>query len=81
LPRRSIWVADLLTLEEIFEELYTHNLIKRQDYVRYVALRTALGKLAEQVLLGLVDQVDFEGDAADTAEADWPQGPDEAVED
>jgi hypothetical protein len=74
-------VADLLTLEEIFEELYTHNLIKRQDYVRYVALRTALGKLAEQVLLGLVDQVDFEGGPADTAAVDWPPEPDAGEED
>ena len=23
LPKRTLWIADLLTLEEIFEELYT----------------------------------------------------------
>ena len=70
--RRTIWAADLLTLEELFEELYTWNLIDRQTYTRYVALREALYKLAEWALLKLADREISEGEPPDF---EWPQEP------
>ena len=71
-PRHSIWVSDLLTIEELFEELYTKHLISRKTYTRYLALRTALRKLAEKVLRKLADRVVFEGEPP----KDWPGVPD-----
>jgi hypothetical protein len=71
-PRRTIWVADLLTLEELFEELYTWGDIDRKTYTRYLALREALYKLAEWVLLKLADRLIFEGEPPDF---EWPQVP------
>jgi hypothetical protein len=77
LPKRTLWIADLLTLEEIFEELYTRKLIERKHYVRYVALRTALWKLAEIVLLAVADKLIFEGDPPETAGMNWPEEADQ----
>jgi hypothetical protein len=76
-PRRTIWVADLLTLEELFEELRTWKLIDRKTYIRYLALREALYKLAEWVLLKLADREIFEGEPPDF---EWPKEPPDMAE-
>jgi hypothetical protein len=73
-PRQTIWVADLLTLEELFEEFFALRLIDRKTYMRYVALRTALFNLAEWMLLQLAGREIFEGEPPDY---DWPAEPPE----
>ena len=55
------------------------QLIERRHYVRYVALRTALWKLAELVLLAVANKLIFEGEPPETADLDWPPGPDETA--
>jgi hypothetical protein len=67
-PRHSIWVADLLTIEELFEEAYTFKLIDRETYIRYLAWRAGGVKLAEGVLLSIADRINVE----------WPVGTDES---
>jgi hypothetical protein len=57
LPRRSIWVADLLTIEELFEELYSQRVIDRPTYIRYLAWRASGQNLAEEVLLSIADRI------------------------
>jgi hypothetical protein len=71
-PRQTIWVADLLTLEELFEEFFALRLIDRKTYMRYVALRTALFNLAEWMLLQLAGREIFEGEPPDY---EWPNEP------
>ena len=61
-----------MTLEELFEEFYTLRLIDRKTYTRYVALRAALFKLAEWMLLRLAGREIFEGEPPDY---DWPPEP------